>query len=172
MLKIAILSDSHRKTTLTKDAVDMLKDKGAKYLIHAGDLEQIENLDILKNSGLIYTSVFGNNDYGLVKYSNDYNINQEPYYFKIKELKLKLMHVPTFMAPDSDIIIFGHTHVFKHEFTNNTLYLNPGEICAREKDQTECVLLSVTDEKYIIEFNYKKPNDTIWQSKMYEYERE
>ena len=171
MLKIAVLSDSHRKVALTKDAVDMLKAKNAQYLIHAGDLEQIENLDILKDSGLIYTSVFGNNDYRLTKYSTQYNINQEPYYFKIKELKFKLMHIPSYLTPDCDIIISGHTHIFEHKYTNGTLYLNPGEICAREKDKTECVLLSITDKKYIIEYNYKKPTDLVWQNEIYEYER-
>ena len=171
MYKIAILSDSHRKPKLTQQAVDMLKSKGAKYLLHAGDLETVENLDILKDSGLIYTSVFGNNDYNLVQYSNKYNINQEPYYFKIKDLKFKLMHIPNYLAPDTDIIISGHTHIFEQEFINNTLYINPGEICAREKELTECVLLSITEDKYIIEYNYKKPDVKIWETKEYVYDR-
>jgi len=72
-MKIALLSDSHKKTTLTSQAIDMLKSKGAQYLVHAGDLEIKENLDILKNSGLTYVCVFGNNDYNLVQYSNNYN---------------------------------------------------------------------------------------------------
>lgn len=171
MIKIAIISDSHRKQKLTKQAIDMLKSKGATYLVHAGDLEIIENLDILKNSGLTYVSVFGNNDYNLVQYSNNYNINQEPYYFKIKDFKFKLMHIPNYMAPDSDIIIFGHTHIFEHQYVNNTLYLNPGELCAREKNLTECVLLSITSDKYTVEYNYKKPDEKNWKSKVYEYQK-
>jgi putative phosphoesterase len=170
-MKLAILSDSHRKQKLTQDAIDMLKTKDATYLVHAGDLEIIENLNILKNSNLTYVSVFGNNDWNLVQYSNLYNINQEPYYFKIKDLKFKLMHIPNYMSPDSDIIISGHTHIFEHQYINKTLYLNPGEICAREKNLTECVLLEITEDKYIIEYNYKKPDDKIWKTKLYEYER-
>ena len=149
----------------------MLKSKGATYLVHAGDLEIIENLDVLKNSGLTYVSVFGNNDYNLVQYSNKYNINQEPYYFKIDEIKYKLMHIPNHLNPDSDIIIYGHTHNFKTEYINNTLFLNPGEICAREKNLTECVLLEVTETSYKIEYNFKKPEDKIWETKVYEYKR-
>ena len=71
-MKIAVVSDSHRKTDLTQQAVDMLKSKGAQYLVHAGDLEIKENLDLLKNSGLIYVSVFGNNDYNLIQYQDQY----------------------------------------------------------------------------------------------------
>ena len=170
-MKIAILSDSHRKPDLTQDAVDMLKTKGAKYLIHAGDLEIKENLDILKNSGLVYTSVFGNNDYNLMQYQDSYKINKEPYYFKIKELKFKLMHIPTYMTPDSEIIIFGHTHIHEHQYTNQTLYLNPGEICAREQDLTQCVLLEITNNSYIIEYFFKQPKAKQWQSKITKYER-
>ena len=172
MYKIAVLSDSHQKVKLTQEAIDMLKSKGAKYIAHAGDFELKENLDILKNSGLIYVSVFGNNDWGLTKYQNDYKIHHEPYYFKIQDLKYKLMHIPNYLTPDSDIIIYGHTHIFKTEFINNTLFLNPGEICAREKDLTECVLLEVTEKSYKVEYNFKKPEQSDWKTKVYEYKRE
>jgi putative phosphoesterase len=169
--KIAVLSDSHRKTQLTKDAIDMLKDKGAQYIVHAGDLEIKENLDLLKNSGLLYVSVFGNNDWSLTQYQNEYKIYQEPYFFSIKDLKYKLMHIPNYLTPDSNIIIYGHTHFFKTEYINNTLFLNPGEICAREKDLTECVLLEVSEKSYTVEYHFKKPEETKWETKIYKYER-
>jgi len=172
LYKIAVLSDSHKKVDLTKDAIDMLKKKGAQYIVHAGDLEIKENLDLLKDSGLLYVSVFGNNDYNLLKYQNEYKIFKEPYFFSIQQSKYKLMHIPNHLTPDSDIIIYGHTHIFKTEYINNTLFLNPGELCAREKDLTECVLLEVYDDKYIVEYNYKKPDETKWETKTYKYERE
>jgi hypothetical protein len=171
-MKIALLSDSHRKTTLTIQAIDMLKSKGAQYLVHAGDLEIKENLDILKNSGLTYVSVFGNNDYNLLQYSDNYNINQEPYYFKIEDVTFKLMHIPNYLTPDSDVVIFGHTHDFHQEYNNNTLFINPGEVCARNKSITECALLEIKEDKYIIEYNYKKHESTIWETKIYEYEKQ
>ena len=170
-MKIALLSDSHKKTTLTTQAIDMLKSKGAQYLVHAGDLEIKENLDLLKNSGLTYVSVFGNNDYNLTQYSNNYNINQEPYYFKIQNVTFKLMHIPNYLTPDSDVVIFGHTHNFEQQYKNNTLFINPGEVCARNKNITECVLLEITEDKYRIEYNYKKPESITWETKIYEYEK-
>ena len=84
---------------------------------------------------------------------------------------MKLMHLPFYMAPDSDIIISGHTHIFNCDYTNDTLFINPGEICAREKDLTECVLLTITDNQYIIEYNYKKTNAKQWETKTIEYDR-
>ncbi len=170
-IKIAILSDSHRKTTLTKEAIEHLKSKDAQYLVHAGDLEVLENLELLKNSGLTYVSVFGNNDTRLFEFQQQFNIQHEPYHFSIKDIKIKLMHLPFYMAPDSHIVISGHTHIFEHSYVDDTLFLNPGEICAREKDLTECVLLTITDNQYIIEYNYKKPNAKLWETKIIEYDR-
>lgn len=171
MYKVGVLSDSHKKTDLTKNAIAMLKDKGAEYLVHAGDLEIKENLELLKNSELRYVSVFGNNDWKLFQYQNEYKIYKEPYYFKIKDSKYKLMHIPNHLTPNSDIIIYGHTHIFKTEYINDTLFLNPGEICAREKDLTECVLLEVSHDMYTVNYYFKKPSDDNWQTKLYKYER-
>ena len=75
------------------------------------------------------------------------------------------MHIPNYMSPDSQIIIFGHTHIFEHQYTNDTLYLNPGEICAREQNKTQCVLLEITDDKYIVDYYFKKPNEKVWNKK-------
>lgn len=171
MYKLGVMSDSHQKADLTKDAIDMLKSKGAEYLVHAGDLEIRENLELLKKSELPYVIVFGNNDWNLFEYQHDYKIHKEPYYFKIKDSKYKLMHIPNHLTPNSDIIIYGHTHIFKTEYVNNTLFLNPGELCAREKDLTECVLLEVSDESYKVNYYFKKPSDDNWQMKLYEYKR-
>ena len=37
---------------------------------------------------------------------------QEPHYFKLAKTKFKLMHLPFFMSPDSEVVIYGHTHAF------------------------------------------------------------
>ena len=170
-IKIGIFSDSHRRTELTQEAISHLQTKGIEYIIHAGDLEVKENLDILKNTKLPYVCVFGNNDYDLVQYSNEYKINQEPYYFKIKEITFKLMHLPFYLNGDTNIVISGHTHMFEQSYINNTLFLNPGEICARNKELTECIFLEISKDEYIIEYNYKKPNDKKWNTKIIQYDR-
>lgn len=169
-MKIAIISDTHKKSSMMVDAIDMLKQKGATYLIHAGDLQIKENLDILKNSNLKYISVFGNNDYNLLQYQNQYNIKKEPYYFKIKEITFKLMHIPNFLTPDTNIVIFGHTHHFEHQYINKTLFLNPGEICAREKPTTEAILLEITNNSYIINYYFKNLlKNNMWETKQVIY---
>jgi len=170
-MKIGILSDSHHRSDYTKEVIDFLKEKGSQYLVHAGDLCIEENLQLLKDSGLIYVSVFGNNDMGLVAVSNKYTIKQEPYYFKIKDIKFKLMHLPYHLTPDTDVVIFGHTHKFESECKNGTLFVNPGEVCAREKPLIECVFLEINENEYIITYYFKNTNKEFFEKEEYKYER-
>lgn len=170
-MKIGILSDSHLKSDYTKEVVDFLKSQNCEYLIHAGDLCIEKNLEHLENSGLKYIAVFGNNDRNLFELSSKYNIKQEPYYFKIKETKFKLMHLPYHLTPDADIVVFGHTHIFENDYKNNTLFINPGEVCAREKPLIECVQLEIKENEYIIRRYFKKINENLFQKEEYNYER-
>ena len=170
-MKIAILSDSHTKVALTNDAIEFLKLQGASYLIHAGDLGSEENLKLLKESKLPYICVFGNNDYNLIEIAHNYNIHKEPYNFKIKDVTFTLMHMPYYMNSQTDVVISGHTHIFEHEYKNNTLFLNPGEICAREKPMSECVLLEINENEYIINYYFKKIDSKEYERKEIKYEK-
>jgi len=156
-MKIAVLSDTHKKVDLMRDILDFIQDKDIDYIIHAGDLEIVENLELLEDSGIEYISVFGNNDSMLYNYQKDYNIYKEPYYFKIKKIKFKLMHLPFYLSNDADIIIFGHTHQFEYKYQNKTLFLNPGEVCARNKPLSEFVILDI-GKSYKITHYFKDIN--------------
>ncbi len=151
-MKIGILSDTHKKEKRSQKVVDHLVNSGAEFLIHAGDIVKSEMLDQLEKSGLRYVAVYGNNDAHLHEVHNKYNLVQEPHYFKLAKTKFKLMHLPFFMSPDADVILYGHTHSFDCEFTNGTLFLNPGEACARNKAVSECAMLEVTDTHFNVTY--------------------
>ena len=170
-MKIGILSDSHLKSGYTKDVIDFLKEENCEYLIHAGDLCIEKNLQLLKESGLTYIAVFGNNDRNLFEYSLDFNIKKEPYYFKIKDVNFKLMHLPNYLVPDTNIIIFGHSHMFHCEYINKTLVLNPGEVCAREKPLIECAKLEINTNDYIITHYFKNTNENNFMKEEFKYEQ-
>lgn len=168
-MKIAVISDSHFQVALTQDAITFLKSQGAQYLIHAGDLCKEENLQLLKESSLPYVCVFGNNDSHLSEVAHKYNIRQEPYNFKIQESSFSLMHLPYYLSAQSDVVIFGHTHIFEHEYKEGTLFLNPGEICAREKPLSECVLLEINENEYIISYYFKKIDSNEYEREEFKY---
>ena len=161
-LKLGILSDSHYKTKLHQEAIEHLLSCGAEYLLHAGDLEREEHLQILENAPVPYVAVYGNNDTSLMFLSKKYNIHKEPHYFKIQELKIKMMHMPYYMNPDANIVISGHTHHFESSLKGETLFINPGEVCAREKPLSECAMIEIKNGKFRVTHYFRELNKKVW----------
>jgi len=170
-MKIGIISDSHTKTTRAKKAIDMLIENGAEFIIHAGDIVDVETLEILKHSGVRYVAVYGNNDAHLAKYHTNFNLVQEPHYFKLADTKFKLMHLPFYMSPDADVVIYGHTHTFDIDFKGKTLFLNPGEVCARNKPVSEWVMLEVNKSEFLVTRYTQANKSEIVEEEHFKYER-
>lgn len=170
-MKIGILSDTHSKVKKAKRALDLLIDNGAEFIVHAGDIVEHETLELLKNCGKKYVAVYGNNDAHLAQHHNDYNLVQEPYYFKFADTKFKLMHLPFYMAPDADVVISGHTHDFHSDFTGNTLFLNPGEACARNKPLSECAVLEISKSEFKVSYFTRHPKKEFLLEEEFSYKR-
>ncbi len=170
-MKIGLLSDTHAKTELARDAINTLIQRGVSWLIHAGDVGNEEILKLLKDSSLPYVSVFGNNDFHLQSLQTRYDIFKEPHYFKIENLTCKLMHLPFFLAPDADIIICGHTHEFEAKLQNGKLFVNPGECCARNKPFSEYALLEITNDKFGLTHFQKDINTENLTTEVYTFDR-
>ncbi|MDQ1263935.1 MAG: uncharacterized protein QG559_936 [Campylobacterota bacterium] len=156
-MKIGVISDTHRKVKKAKRAIDVLKEEGAEFIVHAGDIVELEVLELLRDSGLRYVAVYGNNDVHLAEFHNDFNLVQEPYFFKLSGLKFKLMHIPFYMLPDADVVIFGHTHKAYVEYINSTLFLNSGEACARDTSISRWSMLEIKEKEFIVT-NYSRAN--------------
>lgn len=171
-MRIGILSDTHTKVKKAQSSIDLLIANGAEFIIHAGDIVEVETLELLKNCGKRYVAVYGNNDPHLVQYHNNYNLVQEPYYFKIADTKFKLMHLPYYMSPDADVVIFGHTHKFEVDYKNSTLYLNPGESCARNKPVSECALLNIDENKFTVNYFSKEKKAEEFANQRFTFERD
>lgn len=171
-MKIGIISDTHKKVKKTKNAIALLIEDGAEFIIHAGDIVEVEILQMLKDSPLDYLAVYGNNDGHLIEHHDEYNLVQEPYYFKLAGLKFKLMHLPFYMAPDADVLIYGHTHYFDCELKNDTLFLNSGEVCARKKPISECAMLEVLEDKFLVTHYTKEEDEAKFKSKKFQHKRE
>jgi hypothetical protein len=170
-MKIGLLSDTHTKKGRSQKAIDHLKACGAEFLIHAGDIVKPEILEQLKQSGLRYVAVYGNNDAKLIEYHDQYNLVQEPHYFKLGGATWKLMHLPFYMSADAEIVVFGHTHVFECDFKNKSLYLNPGETCARDKPFSSCAMLEITDRSLNVTHYYREVDSDMFDERHYSFER-
>lgn len=170
-MKIGILSDTHTKAGRSQQVIDLLLKEGAEFFIHAGDIVKPEMLDQLKATGKRYIAVYGNNDAHLHEYHNRYNLVQEPHYFKLAGTKFKLMHLPFYMSSDTEVVLFGHTHTFECDFKNNTLFLNPGEACARNKPVSECALLEVLPDAFNVTYFARKLKTKHFDARHFSFER-
>jgi len=97
---------------------------------------------------------------------------QEPHYFKLADTKFKFMHLPFYMAPDAEVVLFGHTHQFESEFNNGTLFLNSGEVCARNKPISECAMLEVMDDQFLITYFQREKKANNFTTKSFSYKRQ
>jgi len=171
-MKVGILSDTHSKVGRAKKVIDLLVENGAQYLVHAGDICEVEVLEYMAEKSLPYIAVYGNNDAHMVQHHRSFNLVQEPHLFKINEHKFKLMHLPYYLSPDdADIVIFGHTHTFECDYKSDTLFVNPGEACARNKPISECLLLEITDETYSVKAFSRELKTKIWKTQNINFER-
>lgn len=170
-MKIGLLSDTHSKKGRSQKVIDHLVAQGAEFLIHAGDIVKPEILEQLKKSGLRYVAVYGNNDANLIDYHDRYILVQEPHYFKLGGINFKLMHLPFYMNADAEVIIFGHTHVFECDFKNRTLFLNPGEACARDKPFSSCAMLETTDTELKVTHYSRPVGNEHFEERHYTFER-
>jgi len=171
-MKIGIISDTHKKVGRTKKAIDMLLENGVELLIHAGDICKEEILEYIKEVSVPYVAVLGNNDRKLASVMKKYNLFKEPHYFSVVGVSIKLMHHPWFLSPDANLIIFGHTHKFflEHRLSGE-LYINPGEVCARNKPISEVVILDIGDESFEVTYCQRRIKKSIWQYNKKVYKR-
>ena len=140
----------------------MLIDHGAEFLIHAGDIGKEETLAYMQESGLPYAAVLGNNDRSLTHLTDRYALFREPHYFEAGGLRIKLMHHPWYLTPDADLVVYGHTHRFAVRAEGDTLFLNPGEVCARNKPVSEAVLLKVLPDRWEVVHCRRRIKERDW----------
>ena len=166
-MKIGIISDTHSKVGRAKKIIDIFVQEGCEYIVHAGDIVKEEVLTYIEESGLEYVAVLGNNDRHLLEVQENYHLVKEPYYFKLGEHKIKLMHLPYYLAKeDCDIIIYGHTHAPVCEFENGTLFLNSGESCARDTGFSQACILELNEDEWIVHQYAREISALEWEIKI------
>ncbi|MDD4574951.1 MAG: metallophosphoesterase family protein [Bacteroidales bacterium] len=130
MVKVGVLSDTHG---VLLESVERFFEK-CDYIIHAGDVGNIEILDALSKKAKLF-AVYGNIDGTEVR--SQYPEHQS---FMIEDALILLMHIggypPKYNANSKlliekykpDLFITGHSHILRvmYEKKYQHLYINPG----------------------------------------------
>jgi len=161
-MKIAVISDTHDNLSATEKVIRKIVEKKINFIFHLGDIIAPFTLRKIKElySGKLI-AVFGNNDgekQGLYETAKKLNfeIHEPPIIYPIKDKKFMLYHIypQDYFAEIKgiDFLLFGHWHKVIHVRKENTIFLNPGEVCGYlEGKKTFAIIDLKTKEVEILE---------------------
>jgi hypothetical protein len=153
-MKIGILSDSHDHPDAMKAAIDVLRQFGAEFYIHCGDIGGQRCIDLL--AGLPSAFVWGNTDWdrvSLAAYAKSVGVDCHGAMASLElgGKKLAVLHgddpnLKKKLLSDQnyDYLLQGHTHLRQDEKVGKTRIINPGAL-HRTREKSVAILDTETD---------------------------
>lgn len=144
--KVGVISDTHDNLSAIEKALEGFEQRGARTLVHAGDIIAPFSLRRFLSRGFEFRGVFGNNDGELLLLSkvaqeHGATLVHQPLVLQLGGLHVLVMHgIPSLQETKTlierlalggvfDVIIYGHTHEVDVRRVGGTLIINPGEAC-------------------------------------------
>ena len=145
MTTLGLLSDTHGRAGIARDAVELLLDHGADMLIHLGDVGSAEVIDCLAathestHQQVEAHLVFGNCDWeaqALTRYAQDLGVIVHDPAGEMtidgKRLMFTHGHINRVMdhaiESSADYLLHGHTHLQSDTVIGSTRVINPGAL--------------------------------------------
>lgn len=167
LIKLGLLSDTHGRAQIAREAVQLLLDHGADMLIHLGDIGSVEVIDALaatrpgQSEQVEAHLVFGNCDWQtqpLAQYARDLGViehgNAGELTVDSKRIVFTHGHLNTVMdqaiQSGADYLLHGHTHLQADDVVGQTRVINPGALFRASK-YTAAVLTPASGECEVIE---------------------
>jgi putative phosphoesterase len=151
---IGIMSDSHDNIPALRKAVETFNTSDVDLVIHAGDLISPFTAQEFKNLDAEMVAVFGNNDgerEGLKKAYAEICIIEDFKEISVEGWKFSIIHGTNPQIVDAlakcgkyDVLVRGHTHELEIK-GNETLTINPGEVCGYVTGKQTVVLVDPDD---------------------------
>ncbi len=156
---IGIMSDSHDNIGAIRKAVETFNKLDVDLVVHAGDLISPFTVNEFQKLNPEFVAVYGNNDgerEGLKIAYGDICLLEDFKEISIEGWKFSIIHGTNHLIVDAlvrsgkyDVVVRGHTH--KIEITDDeTLIINPGEVCGYVTGKKTVVLLDPDDLSYEI----------------------
>ncbi|HET6246398.1 MAG TPA: metallophosphoesterase [Tepidisphaeraceae bacterium] len=154
-MNIGILSDTHDHADAMKAAMDLLRQHGAEFYIHCGDVGREEVIDQL--AGLPSAFVWGNTDFdraALTRYADSIGVSCFGNFadLELGGKRFAVIHGDDFAlkkkllaGQDYDYLLQGHTHLRQDERLGKTRMINPGALF-RAREKSVALLNTQTDE--------------------------
>lgn len=156
-MKFAIVSDSHDHIPHLRTAIGKARETGAKILFHCGDLISPFMVPVLAEFPGPVHLILGNNRGDLhllekqVARFENVHFHGEFAFLEVAGLAIAMVHYPElargFAATgDYDLVLCGHTHVYKVLKHGRATLINPGELLGKEGPPTLALYDTETGE--------------------------
>ena len=137
-MRVGVVCDTHNNLKNVQRIVELFNDARVERVIHTADITQAKTLDALAGLEAPLCGVFGNND--LERESLEDASARHGFHFVDPPLELLwhgrqllVVHDPLevdmFVQDHHELLLHGHTHLYRHERCGHQLIFNPGE-CA------------------------------------------
>jgi uncharacterized protein len=152
---LGILSDTHGRVEATRSAVEMLTRRGARMLIHCGDVGSEGILDCLVGTRSLF--VFGNCDWDRDSLRRHARITGVSCFDGLADLEIDGKHLAVIHGDNAaikrqlleaqtyDYLLQGHTHQRNDATFGRTRLINPGAI--HRANPRSAALLNLADNK-------------------------
>tara|TARA_Y100001935_G_scaffold52611_1_gene43836 strand:+ start:1152 stop:1643 length:492 start_codon:yes stop_codon:yes gene_type:complete len=135
---IGVVSDTHNNLKNIKTIISIFNSESVELVIHTGDITNSSAIAEFSNLNCEFLGVYGNNDRnekGLKETVKEFSFHFQdpPLFIKKAGKKIGIFHEPEIISSTLewnkaiDLILHGHTHRYRKELINDTLYFNPGE---------------------------------------------
>ncbi len=144
MITVGLISDTHDR--LAPEALEALED--CDHIIHAGDLTNPDVLAELETIAPVSVAR-GNCDWGYWAQSLPATVTK-----KFENIQIQVIHNLNHLdlLPDTDIVVYGHTHIFRQRFEGNVLFINPGSASEpRDGQKPSVARIIINGDKYALE---------------------
>jgi len=154
---LGILSDTHGRFAAARKGVELLRARGATYLIHCGDVGGEDILDLLADDPPAAAFVFGNNDYErdeLARYAESIGVKCLHAFgtVTLDDKQIAVTHGDNgstvrriLQAQEHDYLLLGHSHVHGEQRVGRVRMINPGAL-HRASPKTVARLDTESDE--------------------------
>ena len=165
-MRIGIVSDSHGKSDRLVRGIDLLTSSSAEVIVHCGDIENVDGVKLLGDSGVPVYLAAGNMDIsnflrlqtaadncGIIFAADFVTVPLDDgdgdcankKYLAATHGKDKLLLDELILGGQYRYVCHGHTHRVSDECVNSTRVLNPGALYHPQGGNGRTVMLLDTD---------------------------
>ncbi|HEX3149383.1 MAG TPA: YfcE family phosphodiesterase [Gemmataceae bacterium] len=137
-MKIGVVSDTHGKLAITASAIQLLRERGAKLILHCGDIDSVETVRLFREVQAHF--VFGNWDHSLTKLKKAIRgigaeYHDGPGRIELGGKRIGWLHGHVHgerrkleASNELDFLFYGHSHKAEAHRMGKTLVINPGAL--------------------------------------------